>query len=369
MSKRILIVDDEKSVAFFLGENLAELPAGYQVETACSAKEALAQMAQRPFDLVVTDLKMPDMNGLELMEKVRERHPHTRLILMTAYGNARVESAAYRLGACRYINKPFKIAQLAAAVDIALAEAEAPGRDILMLSDQQFDEIAQCLADLRFEIGAQCILLADVAGQMVAHVGETEGLELAPLISLIGGSFATSFEVSRLLGESQALTLNYHEGERFDVYSSNVDESLFLVLLFDKRQQQSRLGMVWLYTRRTLKQLQALVAGAERVGARDVLDDDFGALLSNSLDQLFVEPSAPGREAGRGDVKGDEQDEGLTLEEATARLHDRPSEAPAPPPAPAENDEPPAAETFSLEKALEMGLLGPSWMDGADRDD
>lgn len=363
MSKRILIVDDEESVAFFLAESLVELKAGYQVETACSAREALARMAQRPFDLVVTDLKMPDMNGLELMERVRQQYPRTRLILMTAYGNTRIESAAYRLGACRYITKPFKIEQLAVAVDTALAKTETPGRDILILSDEQFDTIARCLADLRFELNAQCILLADVEGQLVAYVGETAGLELAPLISLIGGGFATSFEVSRFLGDSQALTLNYHEGERFDIYSSNVDESLFLVLLFDKRCQHSRLGMVWLYTRRMLKQLQALLGGTGRVGVREVLDNDFGALLSDSLDQLFVGASEK-REGRQGDEAAPSS-RWPTLEEATRALYNDLAETPDPSSGPAKATYS-GSETFDLKEALRMGLLDPTWANGRD---
>ena len=89
----------------------------------------------------------------------------------------------------------------------ALAEPETPGRDILVLSDDQFDAMAQCLSNLQFEVGAQCILLADVAGQLVAHIGETGGLDLPALVSLIGGGFATSFAMARYLGEGQALTL------------------------------------------------------------------------------------------------------------------------------------------------------------------
>lgn len=122
MRKRILIVDDEESVAFFLAENLAELGADYQVETANSGEEALAKMAAQGFDLLVTDLRMPGINGLELIEQARVRSPHTRLILMTAYGNTRVEATAYRLGACRYLAKPFSSQELVTAVQAALLE-------------------------------------------------------------------------------------------------------------------------------------------------------------------------------------------------------------------------------------------------------
>jgi CheY-like chemotaxis protein len=358
MGKQILIVDDEESVAFFLAESLAELGAGYRVETANSGEEALRKMAARSFDLVVTDLRMPGINGLELIEQARARSPHTRLILMTAYGNARVEGAAYRLGACRYLSKPFQIQDLVTTVQSAVAEVKAPGRDVLVLSDERFEQISQCLADLNFEVNAQCILLADVAGQMLATVGTTQGLDLQVLISLISGSFATAFEMARYLKEEEALTLNYHEGKHLDVYSANVNENLFVVLIFNKGQHSSRIGMVWLYTRRALQQIRALVSGAERVSAGQVLDDDFGALLSTSLDELLVDPTGS---PGATKQEGLRRQAGPTLEEATRALAEEDSEAPAPTPGGDREPPSPSPETFDLEQALRMGLLDPSW--------
>jgi len=362
MGSQILVVDDEESVAFFLAENLAEQGADYQVETVNSGEEALAKIAAQPFDLVITDLRMPGINGLELMERVRALSPHTRLILMTAYGNPDVEAASYRLGACRYLAKPFPIQTLFATVQEALAEAKTPCRDILILSDEQFDEIARCLADLRFELSAQCILLADLTGQMLAHVGSVEGVDLQVLISLVSGSFATAFELARHLEEEQALTLNYHEGRRLDIYSANVNREIFLVLLFDKRQQCSRIGMVWLYTRRTLQQLRALISHTDRVSAAQVLDDDFGTLLSAHLDQVFANPAS-----GNGsDQKNIAAAPEMTLEEATRLLQEAPS-----PPSPAvsspfETISTASPQTFTLEQAVKMGLLDPSWEQGLD---
>ncbi|MGD8623484.1 MAG: response regulator [Anaerolineae bacterium] len=374
-TRQILIVDDEESVAFFLRASLNELSRSYQIEIANSGEQALEILSRHAFDLVVTDLRMPGIDGLELLEKARKLYPRTRLVLMTAYGSPKVEITAYRLGACRYINKPFSIEQFATTITEALAEASSPGRDMLMLSDREFDEIARCLSDLRFEVGAQCILLADVAGQMVAHVGDTGGLDLPPLVSLIGGSFATSFAMSGYLGESQALTLNYHEGERYDVYSSNVNEDLFVVLIYDRRRQKSRVGMVWLYTRRVLARLRQLMSDARQVSGDQVLDDDFGSLLSDSLDQLMVPeggpPAAdrdisPARRSTNLPTSGDRsglETKKQTLEEATAELQRKSRVSGPPSPPVAENDAGPNDEILSFQQALEMGLLDPSWIE------
>ena len=82
--KRILIVDDEKKVAFFLQESLEDLGDNYEVISAETAEAALQQIESQPFDLIITDLRMPGINGLELMKRVRDISPETRTILITA---------------------------------------------------------------------------------------------------------------------------------------------------------------------------------------------------------------------------------------------------------------------------------------------
>lgn len=125
MSKSILVVDDEQAVAFFLAEALSELNVNYQTETACSGEEALEKMASDTYDLVVTDLRMPGLDGMDLLSHIQIHYPGTPLILMTAYGDARTEAAARRLGARHYITKPFSIEELAIAVSAALAERQS----------------------------------------------------------------------------------------------------------------------------------------------------------------------------------------------------------------------------------------------------
>jgi len=287
MGKRILIVDDEESVVFFLGENLAELGPGYHVETARSGEEALTKIAQQPFDLVITDLRMPGVDGLELLESIRATDPKTRLILMTAYGSDRVEAEARRLAVYRYITKPFKIEDLVDAARQALGDMALSSKGILILSDERFEAITRRLSDLRVEISAQCIILADVMGQLITEVGITDGVDVNMLISLIGGGFTTTFEMARYLGQTQALNLNYQEGDRYDVYSSNVGDNLFLAILYSKDAQTSRIGTVWLYTKRAIKDLLEITAAVEVAPPDQVLDSDFGTLLSDSLNALW----------------------------------------------------------------------------------
>ena len=122
MTKRILLVDDEQSMLFFMGENLAELGEEYEIDTAGSGEEALHKFTIQPFDLVVSDLRMPGIDGITLLQTIRQTNQNTHLILMTAYGSDRVEVAARRLQLHSYITKPFRVEDLLDAVRAALVQ-------------------------------------------------------------------------------------------------------------------------------------------------------------------------------------------------------------------------------------------------------
>ena len=107
-SKHILIMDDEPKVAFFLRSALERSEGDFQVSTARSGEEALEVLDGSEVYLLVTDLRMPGLSGLELIRWVREASPQTRTILITAYSDNEVEAEARRLEAYRYITKPLR---------------------------------------------------------------------------------------------------------------------------------------------------------------------------------------------------------------------------------------------------------------------
>jgi DNA-binding NtrC family response regulator len=107
---RILIVDDEANARTALAELLRD--EGYAVETAADGFKALPKLDDFAPDVVVTDLKMPGLSGLELMEKVRERDPSCVVIVMTAFGAIETAVEAMRKGAADYLTKPVNVEEL-----------------------------------------------------------------------------------------------------------------------------------------------------------------------------------------------------------------------------------------------------------------
>lgn len=120
MSKgKILVVDDEEIVRTSCSRTL--VPEGYDVRLAKNGVEGLRLAAEERFDLVLTDLKMPDMDGIDVLRNIKEKWPETHVIIVTGYQTVDTAVKAIKLGANNYIEKPFTPDALLSAVTEALA--------------------------------------------------------------------------------------------------------------------------------------------------------------------------------------------------------------------------------------------------------
>lgn len=118
MSQRILIVEDEPDMRETCRRILARQ--GYQVSTAADGPSAMELVRNEAFSLVITDLRLPEMSGMEILREVKRASPSTGVVLITAYGSIEMALQAVRDGAFDYIPKPFSMEQLRIAVERAL---------------------------------------------------------------------------------------------------------------------------------------------------------------------------------------------------------------------------------------------------------
>ncbi|MCX5970078.1 MAG: response regulator [Coprothermobacterota bacterium] len=115
MKKSVLVVDDEKEICWLLQQILIQ--EGYQVSTAHSGKEGLAHIGQSgEVDIMILDLHLPDMNGLDLLEQIRAGGLQTPVVVITAFGDEESRERAAGLGVKGFLDKPFEISTLLAAL-------------------------------------------------------------------------------------------------------------------------------------------------------------------------------------------------------------------------------------------------------------
>jgi CheY-like chemotaxis protein len=121
---RILVVDDEPTIVLMCRRVLEAQ--GHVVHGFTSAPDALAQLETEAADLLVVDYKMPDLNGLEFIQRAWTLRPGLRVVMITAHGTREVISRATQTGVTRIVLKPFTPTELARGVAEAIGDAESP---------------------------------------------------------------------------------------------------------------------------------------------------------------------------------------------------------------------------------------------------
>ncbi|MGH7181535.1 MAG: sigma-54-dependent transcriptional regulator [Nitrospiraceae bacterium] len=138
---RILVVDDEPLMRLSMGDALETI--GHDVEAAASGTEGIEAIRQRPFDLVITDLRLPGADGLMVLRATKEQSPSTEIVVITAHGSVETAVGAMKLGAFDYITKPFQMDEL-------LLIVERVGRVVTLRRENQ--DLKETLED-RFSFG------------------------------------------------------------------------------------------------------------------------------------------------------------------------------------------------------------------------
>jgi DNA-binding NtrC family response regulator len=115
----ILIVDDEQSVVFLLKEELSEIEK-YEITVAYDGAEAINILQSQPFDVVLLDVKMPRVSGIEVLKYIREQHPTTIVLMLTNFADVKTAIETMKLGAYDFVSKPYEREELLATIDRAL---------------------------------------------------------------------------------------------------------------------------------------------------------------------------------------------------------------------------------------------------------
>jgi two-component system, NtrC family, response regulator AtoC len=133
VSIQLLVVDDERLIRWSLEQTLAK--AGYAVSTASTGEAALSAVREDPPDLILLDLKLPDIDGLQVLRQMKQLSPHFQVLIMTAYADVGTAVEAMKLGAYDYLPKPIDFDNLAVTIRNAL-EASQLKRKVQLLSER-----------------------------------------------------------------------------------------------------------------------------------------------------------------------------------------------------------------------------------------
>jgi len=117
---KVLVVDDEDALRTVLSSELAS--EGYDVGTASDGDLALAEVEKGKYDLVLLDIKMPHMNGFEVLKHIKEKHPKTKVIMLTGFADLKNAIESKKLGAEDFVSKPYDLVDLLTTIERVLNE-------------------------------------------------------------------------------------------------------------------------------------------------------------------------------------------------------------------------------------------------------
>jgi len=213
---QIMVVDDEENICEALAAWFQK--DGYRVETAGSGPEALERMQQKPCDVYLVDIKMPGMDGLELLAGLKERQPDVDVIMITAHGSIQTAVEAMKRGACDYLCKPFDPDQLSLLMErviaskalrdenIALREQLAEQREAIfdgfIAKSETMQKVFSMIEDVA-PSSAPVLITGEtgVGKELIAHTIHTHSeLSYGPFVAINCGALSETLLESELFG-------------------------------------------------------------------------------------------------------------------------------------------------------------------------
>jgi DNA-binding response OmpR family regulator len=294
--KRILVVDDHFEMLEFLRSMLELSSVDCEVFAVPSAEEGLLELRRVKLDLLITDVRLPGMSGFDLVRRMQRMGRSVPVIMITAYASAQGRKEAGELGVFEYFQKPLDSDRVLTAVQRALF---GEGGAVLKTAVAQpatkvvdvTVELKNRLETLRVDTGALHMLLATSEGQILHAVGSGPNLDYEKLAAIVARNLQDSFLLAQELRTNKPFSLQYHAGDRLELYCANIGPNFFLTMFFDATARRGRIGTIWVFTLRAIQDLSVLLA---KTG---VTSTSFTAAARSAPTSVpAAKPSQPARE-------------------------------------------------------------------------
>lgn len=268
---RVIIVETDHLVSNTLRASLQNSGRQFTIIDAPSGEEALLELSRGGVDLLVTDLDLPGISGIELLERLREQDPSVHSIVVTADPTPEAQSKAHALGVIAFLRKPIRTSHFLEAVSRALQLKSSNGAGATG-EEKQF--VAEWLMSMQHELGAEATFLLDNEGEIIVEAGELAEVDLREALPALMRAFGAGIEISELLETDVPANFMYFDGERYDFYLASAGAEHALVIVFKAKSGAKQIGAVLQYCR---KAATDLVSGLYSVGEVKVSASNAGS--------------------------------------------------------------------------------------------
>ncbi len=238
-AKRILLVEDQREAAEVFRAGLEDLDPGFEVRSVTSAEDALKALEKASFDLLMADVMLPGISGLELMARFRRKNPQTKVILVSGVRDPEIRKQVARSGAEAFFFKPVELADLLDAVErmFGMADSFLPPEISASLDDPGSKEgsakqISTELSELRFNLQALSAALVTERGQVLARAGSFPDPEIeTSLMPHLLSAFFAAGRVAAFTKTPQPDDLLIFRGKDYHLHLSSLSPSYALLLV------------------------------------------------------------------------------------------------------------------------------------------
>jgi len=338
---RVLLVDDQREVRLALRDAIETLGSEFKVSDVPSGEEAILELATGSFDLLISDVRLPGISGLELLSKIKRIRSDIKTILMTGLMDSQVRQEVADAGASAFFLKPIDIADFLDAVErsLGLVAEQIFGDDNFLGAEKPTESVSERLASLRNEMDAISAVLLDGRGRVLARAGDLPDASIeSALFPTLMAAYSASEKIAKLLHSNPPNDLMYFAGSKYDVFLAHVGE-LYALLVAGNPSGSS--DQVLESMKSVHEGLQDLVATLAQMGVRIKPDEKSLEVEAEVVEEMHV--AEPEIEALFQDVEAE-----INLEEvdefwdiASLRLED---------------DEITNADALTYEQARRLGL-------------
>jgi CheY-like chemotaxis protein len=225
----VLIVDDQRDARSVLRAGLETLQSKLKIIDVPSGEEAMLVIASQPIDLLVADIRLPGMTGLELHERARQRNPDLKVILITGITDTRIRDKVVRAGAEAFFYKPVEMPDFLSAVERCLGlETEINGTPVIGVTER--------LGILRQTTQAICIVLISDNGNIVAQAGNLPpDIDETNLVHALLVTMDVTSKFSLAVGAAQPQDYMFFSGGAYDLALAHVSQTMGLLLIAPSR--------------------------------------------------------------------------------------------------------------------------------------
>jgi len=270
---RVLIVDDHQEIRTVLRANLETLEVDLDLIDVPTGEEAIVEVVGTGVDLMIADVGLPGLSGVELYRKLKSTYPDMKVIIITGLEDEEVRQEIAELDLEAFFFKPLRMPEFLNAVRISLGldpvEDELEEDLIKLRKKNLHKDVTNRIADLRGELGAISIVVIEDGGVIGAETGVMpDSIYETHVIPLLLTVFGTTNKISYYLGNENPKSTWYFAGDKYDVFWSHINAKYGMVIITNPIEQNNDLTWVLTTVELAIQEVEMIIAGLEDPGAK-----------------------------------------------------------------------------------------------------